>query len=136
MNISDHSTSLQKISEQIEQMKSETALKEGISYHDVHQFTAIYIMMVGCVIAAAVYIGRCMHRRHRCRRSADLQSTQEQQTMHEGKDSCPQPHPRNPGQHRENIELRTFSNVSSAVKQNKATSPIFQKPLYSYNDSD
>lgn len=57
INISDFQsqTSLHRIKEQIDQMKSEKALNEGISYHDIHQYAIIYVVLSCVATAAAVY---------------------------------------------------------------------------------
>ncbi|KAI5635873.1 baculovirus F protein domain-containing protein [Phthorimaea operculella] len=136
---SEQSSEITKIGKQIEQMKSETPLPETLSYHDIHQFTAIYILMIGCMVASTVYVVRCVRRRRRLRGSVNLQSKVENPSTHINEIPRPAVLPRSAHTTltlaQENIELKTLSNANrAAIKQDKATSPIIKRPIINVDE--
>lgn len=53
--MSGHDKELEGIGSQIKQMKSETALISGISYHDMHHYVVIYLLVGAAAVAAVAY---------------------------------------------------------------------------------
>lgn len=141
MNISDFQPlkSLQEIKDQIVQMKSEKALNEGISYHDIHQYTAIYIVLV-CVVAAAA-ICAC----RRCRRgrtsaaniTAAAQSPQRPPPPPASNTSttAPSSRPTSHGQSsRQPIDSMEMKNNYALPMKHKQRKTAFRVPVF--NESD
>ena len=115
INISNQEAYYNHIKNQIEQMKTENPLVEAISYHDIHQYTAIYILMGGVFTAAAVYTWRCLRRRRA--RNASLQS-----------DTAPKTQPPN-----ESVRMTNF-NFKKETKQARQVLPVFHKASASESD--
>lgn len=57
----DHESSLLSLREQIDQMKSEEADTDRITYHDVHHYTAVYVLLGGSIVY--IIVQRCWRAR-------------------------------------------------------------------------
>ncbi|KAF9815736.1 hypothetical protein SFRURICE_009253 [Spodoptera frugiperda] len=68
----DQQDALQHIKEQIDHMKSESVLIPDMSNHDIHQYSIIYILLLGAVFSALAFIFRWYCRRRQG--STNLQS--------------------------------------------------------------
>lgn len=141
INTTDHQASFRYIKEQIEQMKSEKALYSEISSHDIHQYSVIYVLVLGAALTVLVYLCRWLYRRRQ--RSTDLQSNSELQppnvpvaARREYATSVvgPPPHTRDASHHQETVELRNFNSILSSIKRHKKIPPVFTKPVS--GDSD
>jgi hypothetical protein len=135
INVTDNKFEIDQIKSQIQQMKSETALNDDISYHDVHQYSIIYILLVAAVIATGAMIWRRLRRR--CSGSADLRSQLEDQQPSSVVTHAPQIRPRvldRSSRHELPTELKVLSSIRKTT-QNKATSPVLHKTTV-INDGD
>lgn len=139
----DQQDALQHIKEQIDHMKSESVLIPDMSNHDIHQYSIIYILLLGAVISALAFIFRWYCRRRQG--STNLQSDFERpqpvpivSTHRPDNASCaPVSRPRrepSPSHSQEAVELSNFSRILSSMKRHKNTHPIFTKPRASDSD--
>ncbi|KAF9805595.1 hypothetical protein SFRURICE_020980 [Spodoptera frugiperda] len=68
-NNSDNIDQFEAIKKSIEIMKQSAPLSTNISYHDVHQYTAIYLIVFGILVLAAAYCFTLWRRQHKGHRS-------------------------------------------------------------------
>ncbi|XP_048005788.1 uncharacterized protein LOC125241373 [Leguminivora glycinivorella] len=130
INITDNRVELEQIRTQIKQMKTETALQGDISYHDVHQFSIIYLLLLAALIATGAVIWRRLRRRRSG--SADIHSALQEQTISTIVTNTPQIQPRilsHSSRHETpiNLEVKTTPNTLSirkTSKQHRGTSPV------------
>lgn len=115
-NISEHQKYLKDIGDQIKQMKAEKVLTDRISYHDVHHYVLIYIVVGVAIIVTTVYVCRRV-RRCRCfclERAPSAQPADGGDSASASSSAC--------------VCVSESANHSACKpKQNKATSPMFQK---------
>ncbi|XP_026740536.1 uncharacterized protein LOC113502962 isoform X1 [Trichoplusia ni] len=127
-----YQTSLQNISKQIELMKAaseQVNVDEGVSYHDVHHYVAIYFVgAAGLAFAAFAYV------RSRRRRTVQLALTPAQPSVHyraSASDLSARGMPNQSDQCASEVfrsdQCASVTNISSACVTDKATSPIIRK---------
>lgn len=140
-NITDHQASFRHIKEQIEEMKAEKALYSEISSHDIHQYSVIYVLVLGAVLTVIVFLCRWFYRRRQ--RSADLESDSEMQppkvparrgfaTSVVG--TTPHTRDANHQSREETVELRNFNSIFSSIKRHEKTPPVLTKPVSTDSD--
>ncbi|KAJ8720880.1 hypothetical protein PYW08_006345 [Mythimna loreyi] len=128
---------VRKVNVMLSHMKDESSidndLEDGFSYHDVHHYTVIYLLVFALCVAGAVHVWR---RLRRVRSVALPARSPHQQLQSANVISVPcisvneQCGPTE-------IELNTIntsSGVISARKQNKATSPMFRESIFSESE--
>lgn len=125
---------VQEVHDKLSQMKDEPSidedLEDGFSYHDVHHYTVIYLVVFALCAAGAVHVWR---RLRRVRSVALPARSTYQQLQSASVISVPRISVNEQSGPSE-IELNTISGVISARKQNKATSPVFRESIFDENE--
>ncbi|XP_045452669.1 uncharacterized protein LOC123661774 [Melitaea cinxia] len=70
-DVSEHSKRLIQLQEQIEEMKQTVPLYDSISSHDIHHYTATYIIVAVAIVGAAIWGSRKILRRRSAQAAAE-----------------------------------------------------------------
>lgn len=125
----DNQDQIREIEKNLKTMKESQGLSYGISYHDVHHYTVIYIMMCVVGVVIVVWIWR------RCKARATPAAAARAQPLPARRDTQPLPSRRDTQQCAQGSEQCEVASASARVsKQDRSSSPVVLRSVFSISD--